>query len=155
MKKPKKVFIDGPISAEYIGNSIAKHQSKTSIGGHNIFLGQVRADEQNGQTVQAIEFSAYEEMANKELHRIREEAFEKFDLTCMHIYHSLGRVELGQVCFFVFTSSPHREACFEATRWLVEEVKAKVPIFGKEIFEDGSIRWKKNRAGESTEIQSN
>ncbi|MGB0524511.1 MAG: molybdenum cofactor biosynthesis protein MoaE [Flammeovirgaceae bacterium] len=148
MKKPKNVFIDGPITAEFIGNSIAKHQSKTAIGGHNIFLGQVRADEKEGQTVQAIEFSAYQEMAEKELHHIREAAFEQFDLTCMHIYHSLGRVELGEVCFFVFTSSPHREACFEATRYLVEEVKAKVPIFGKELFEDGSFRWKKNRLAE-------
>lgn len=146
MKKPKKVFIDGAISAEFIGNSISKHQSKTSIGGHNIFLGQVRADELDGKTVQAIEFTAYQEMAEKQLHNIREAAFEKFDLTCLHIYHSLGRVELGEVCFFEFTSSPHRDACFEATRYLVEEVKAKVPIFGKELFEGGDFRWKKNRA---------
>ena len=61
----KNVFIKGAISSEFIANSIAKHQSKTDIGAHNIFLGQVRADEINGKAVVAIEYSAYEEMANK------------------------------------------------------------------------------------------
>ena len=55
-KKPKNVFIEGPITSEFIGNSIAKHQTKTSIGAHNIFLGQVRADEINGKTIKAIEY---------------------------------------------------------------------------------------------------
>ena len=58
-----------------------------------IFLGQVRADEVNGKTVSAIEFTAQEEMANAVCHEIREETFAKFDLSCMHIYHSLGESE--------------------------------------------------------------
>ena len=62
-KPIKKSFVKGPISAEFIGNSIAKHQTKTSIGAHNIFLGQVRADEIDGKTVAAIDYSAYEERA--------------------------------------------------------------------------------------------
>jgi len=148
MKKSKETFIEGAISAEFIGKAIAKYQSKTNIGGHNIFLGQVRADELDGQTVKAIEFTTYQEMAEKALDDIRKTASERFDLTDLHVYHSIGRVELGEVCFFVFTSSPHRDACFAATRFLVEEVKAKVPIFGKEIFDDESFRWKKNRLAE-------
>ena len=137
-KKPKNVFRQGAISSEFIGDSIAKHQSKTSIGAHNIFLGQVRADSINKKEVVAIEYSAYEEMANAKFHDIRESAFNQFELTCMHIYHSIGTVKTGEICLFVFVSSPHRKVVFKALEFIVEEIKANVPVFGKEIFEDES-----------------
>lgn len=143
-KKIKSVFKQGPISSEFIGESIAKHQSKTNIGAHNIFLGQVRADVIDNKTVTAIEYTAYEEMANNKFNEIRETAFEKFELTCMHIYHSLGIVNAGEICLFVFVSSVHRKIVFEALEFIVEEIKANVPVFGKEIFEDNSHQWKKN-----------
>lgn len=143
-KKPKKIFMEGAIDSNFIADSIAKHQSKTTIGAHNIFLGQVRKDEIDGKSVAAIEYTAYTEMAEKEIHEIRESAFEKFDLTCMHIYHSLGLVKTGEVCLFVFVSSPHRDASYQASRYIVDELKAKAPIFGKEIFEDETHQWKVN-----------
>ena len=143
-KKIKKVFVQGAISPEKIADSISKHQSKTEIGAHSIFLGQVRADEVDGKTVNAIDYSAYEEMAEKEIHTIRESAFSEFGLTCAHIYHSLGIVETGQVCLFIFTSSPHRKAAIDANQYILEAVKSRVPIFGKELFEDESYQWKKN-----------
>ena len=145
MKKPKKVFQNGPISPEKIATSIAHHQVKTNIGAHQIFLGQVRADEIDGKTVKSIEYSAYEEMAEAEFHKIREAAFEKYNLTCMHIYHSLGNVNTGEICLFVFTSSAHRKDATEACSYLVEEIKNTVPIFGKEIFEEGDFVWKENK----------
>ena len=140
----KTVFIRGPISSEFIGNSIAKHQSKTTIGAHNIFLGQVRADLIEGNTVEAIDYSAYEEMANEKLDEIRERAFAKFDLICMHIYHSLGVVKAGEICLFVFVSATRRKQVYEATEAIVNWVKTDVPIFGKEIFENETFTWKKN-----------
>jgi molybdopterin synthase catalytic subunit len=144
-KKPKKVFVQGAVSPEKIAASIAGHQSKTGIGAHSIFLGQVRADEINGNDVIAIDYSAYEEMAEKEFHAIREEAFSRFDLTCSHIYHSLGVVKAGEICLFVFTSSAHRKAATEACSFIVEELKARVPIFGKEILKDQTHQWKVNQ----------
>ncbi len=143
-KKLKNAFKEGPISAEFIGNSIAKHQSKTSIGAHNIFLGQVRADQIEDKTVAAIEYTAYEDMANEKFYEIRETAFKKFDLNCMHIYHSLGTVKAGEICLFVFVSSTRRKEVFPAIEYIVEEIKAHVPIFGKEVFEDASYQWKIN-----------
>ncbi len=143
-KKPKNVFKEGPISSEFIGNSIYKHQTKTSIGAHNIFLGQVRADVIDNKTVAAIEYTAYEDMANQKFHEIREAAFEKFELTCMHIYHSLGMVKAGEICLFVFVSSPRRKVVFEALECVVEAIKADVPVFGKEIFQDETHQWKVN-----------
>lgn len=145
MSKKKNVFIEGEITADFIANAIAKHQTKTEIGAHNIFLGQVRKDQIGEQTVRAIDFSCYEEMALKVLHTIREDTFQKFDLTCMHIYHSMGTVHVGEVCLFVFVSAPHRPQVYEATEYLVNRVKEEVPIFGKEIFEEGDYQWKKNK----------
>jgi molybdopterin synthase catalytic subunit len=145
MTKKKTVFIQGEITAAFIANAISKHQTKTEIGAHNIFLGQIRKDEVAGKTVSAIEFSCYEEMAEKKLHDIREDAFQKFDLTCMHIYHSLGIVNLGEICFFVFVSAAHRPQVYEATEYIVNKVKEDVPIFGKELFEKGAYQWKKNK----------
>ncbi len=142
--KPKNVFREGAISSEFIANSIAKHQVKTGIGAHNIFLGQVRADEVDTKIVSAIDYTAHKEMANLKFHEIREEAFSKFDLSCMHIYHSLGNVNAGEICLFVFVSSKRRKEVFPALEFIVEEIKAKVPVFGKEIFEDETHQWKVN-----------
>lgn len=143
-KKLKNVFHQGPITSNFIGDSIYKHQTKTSIGAHNIFLGQVRADTINGKTVTAINYTAYTDMANKKFNAIRESAFEKFELTCMHIYHSLGTVKAGEICLFVFVSSPRRKVVFSALEYIVEAIKADAPVFGKEIFEDASHQWKVN-----------
>lgn len=143
-KRKHKVFSQGPITTEFIAQSIANHSSKTSIGAHDIFLGQVRKDTINGKLVQAIDYSSYEEMAEERFHEIREAAFEKYKLTCMHIHHSLGRIKAGEICLFVFVSSAHRTSTFDACRWIVEEIKANVPIWGKEVFEDETFVWKSN-----------
>ena len=142
--KIKNVFKNGGISPKFIGESIAKHQSKTDIGAHNIFLGQVRADEINEKTIRSIQYTAYKDMANQKFHEIREAAFSKFNLSCMHIYHSLGEVKVGEICLFVFVSSPRRKEVFKALEYVVEEIKTDVPVFGKELFEDNSHQWKAN-----------
>lgn len=143
--KIKNIFTQGAISPAFIADSIAKHSTKTEIGAHDIFLGQVRADEINGQKVKAIEYTAYEEMALEKMHVIREAIFEKHPITCMHIHHSLGTIAAGEICLFVFTSSPHRKAAIEACNEVVERIKAELPVWGKEIFEDASHQWKVNR----------
>jgi molybdopterin synthase catalytic subunit len=144
-KEPKKVLVEGPIPPDKIAILIANHQSKTNIGAHSIFLGQVRADEIDGKRVTAIAYSAYVEMAEKVFHEIREAAFSRFDMTCCHIYHSLGTVKAGELCLFVFTSSAHRKVAIEACNYLVEEIKLKVPVFGKELFDDQTHQWKVNQ----------
>ena len=144
-KKIKNSLVEGPITPEKIASSIAHHQVKTNIGAHDIFLGQVRADEIDGKEVVAIDYSAYAEMANKVFDEIREAAFAKYDLTCAHIYHSIGVVKAGELCLFVFTSSKHRAMAFDACRFITEEIKAKAPVFGKEVFEDETHQWKVNK----------
>ena len=141
----KNVFKQGAISSDFIATSIKKHQSKTSIGAHNIFLGQVRADVIENKKVVAIDYSAYEDMANQKFHDIREAAFEKYELTCSHIYHSIGNVDVGEICLFVFVSAPHRKVVFEAIEFIVEQIKKEAPVFGKEVFEDQTHVWKVNK----------
>ncbi|HPJ11338.1 MAG TPA: molybdenum cofactor biosynthesis protein MoaE [Flavobacterium sp.] len=143
-KSKKTVFINGAISPQFIADSIAKHQLKTTIGAHQIFLGQVRADVIEGKAVVAIDYSAYEAMAETVFHEIRESAFENYGLTCLHIYHSLGIVKTGKICLFVFVSAPRRKVVFEAIEFLVEAIKEKAPVFGKELFADDTYAWKKN-----------
>jgi len=146
MKKSiKNIFVEGAITPEKIAKSIAAHQSKTGIGAHDIFLGQVRADEIDGKMVQAIEFSAQKEMANQICHDIKSEIFDKYPIYCMHIYHSIGWVKAGEICIFAFVSAVHRTTVFNALQEVVDKIKAKVPIFGKEIFEDKSHQWKENK----------
>jgi len=143
-KKPKNIFIDGPITAVFIAESIQKHSTKTNIGAHSIFLGQVRNDFIEGKTVAAIEYTAYEEMVLEQMHKIREAIFEKYDLTCMHVYHSLGIVAAGEISLFVFTSSQHRKPAIDACEEVVERIKKELPVWGREIFDDSTFQWKKN-----------
>ena len=144
-KKPKNIFVQGPVSAGFIADSIQKHSTKTDIGAHSIFLGQVRNDVIEGKTVAAIAYTAYEEMALEAAHHIREAIFEKYPLTCMHIHHSLGTVKAGEISLFVFTSSKHRKAAMEACEEVVERLKKELPVWGKELFEDASYQWKENQ----------
>ena len=143
-KKTKNVFVEGAISHEFIGISIAKHAAKKDIGAHSIFLGQVRNDIIDSKEVKAIEYTTYQEMADEKIHEIREDAFVKYPLTCMHIYHSLGKVNAGKISLFVFTSSAHRRAAIDACNEIVERIKKEVPVWGKELFEDETFQWKEN-----------
>lgn len=143
-KKIKNVFVQGAITPDFIANSIAKHSAKKNIGAHSIFLGQVRNDVIDNKEVIAIDYTAYEEMANNTFHQIREDIFAKYELTCMHIYHSIGRVEAGEISLFVFTSSAHRTNAIKACGEIVELIKKDTPIWGREIFEDSTHIWKVN-----------
>ena len=143
-RKPKNIFVQGPVTSSFIADSIQKHSSKTDIGGHSIFLGQVRADKIGGREVVFIEYTAYEEMAREKMDVIREEIFAKYHLTCMHVYHSLGRVAAGEISLFVFTSSAHRKAAIDACEETVERIKGELPVWGKELFADETYQWKEN-----------
>jgi molybdopterin synthase catalytic subunit len=144
-RKPKNIFTSGAIPASFIAESIQKHSTQTAIGAHSIFLGQVRSDVIKNQKVAAIDYTAYEEMALEKMHVIREAIFAKYALTCMHVYHSLGKVMAGEICLFVFTSSRHRKVAISACEATVERIKAELPIWGKELFEDESYQWKVNQ----------
>ena len=143
-KKIKNIFTSGSIDPSFIAESIAKHNHKTQIGAHSIFMGQVRRDQIDENFVSAIEYTSYEEAALEKMHESREEIFIKYKLTCLHVHHSLGVVKAGEICLFVFASSAHRKPAMEACTELVERIKAELPIWGREIMENDSYVWKEN-----------
>jgi molybdopterin synthase catalytic subunit len=143
-KKTLHFFCEGAIAPEIIANDIARHSSKTGIGAHSIFLGQVRSDVVGDRSVAGIEYSCYREMAEEVLGTIREETILKYNLSCAHVHHSNGWVKTGEISLFVFTSSPHRHEAINACAELVERIKNEVPVFGKERFTDETFQWKTN-----------
>ena len=148
--RKRDTFMEGAIPPSFIADSIAKHAMRTDIGGHEIFLGQVRSDEQRTtnnekRVTTAIEYTAYLDMANEQMTAIREEAFARWpQLTCLHVHHSLGVIKAGELCFMVFASAPHRQQAREAVAYVTDEVKNRLPIFGKEILSDDTHLWKSN-----------
>ncbi|MBK8498302.1 MAG: molybdenum cofactor biosynthesis protein MoaE [Flavobacteriales bacterium] len=149
--KARDIFVEGPIDPAFVGTSIAKHATRTDIGAHEIFLGQVRADTVAGTDrlpgagVAAIEYTAYRDMALERMTVIREDAFAKWPtMTCLHVHHSLGTVKAGELCFMVFASASHRKSAREAVAWVVDRIKAELPIFGKETLSDATHIWKSN-----------
>jgi len=84
-------------------------------------------------------------MAMEKMLSIREDIFVKYDLTCMHVYHSLGKVAIGEISLFVFTSSAHRKAAIDACEETVERLKAELPVWGKEMLTDETYHWKENK----------
>jgi len=142
--KKRDIFVEGAIPPSFVAESIAKHATQTAIGGHEIFLGQVRADAIDGAAVKAIDYTAYRDMANEQMTAIREEAFARWPITCLHVHHSQGVIRAGELCFFVFASATHRQPAREAVAYVTDEVKKRLPIFGKEIITDGTRQWKEN-----------
>ena len=144
----KNIFVEGPIQPAFVADSIAKHASRTDIGAHDLFLGQVRADVIRTMPlsrVTAIEYSAYQEMALERMTTIREAAFTQWpQMTCLHVHHSLGIIQAGELCFMVLASATHRTQAREAVAWVVDRIKAELPIFGKELLGEGGHVWKTN-----------
>ena len=141
-RKPTSIFTQGAIQPDFIAGSIAKHSTKTNIGAHAIFLGQVRADEKDGKAVTAIRYSAYQPMAGHIMAEMRESFFATYnDMVCLHIHHSLGEVKTGEISLFVFVSCRHRKQSFEALEHIVDCLKAGLPVWKQELYADNAHRW--------------
>jgi molybdopterin synthase catalytic subunit len=133
----------GPVSQNLISRLIEKMGSKTDSGGHMIFLGQVRADEINGKKVKAIEYSAYIELVTVEADKIKEKIYSGFpDVKSIDIIHSTGTVRAGEISLLVLVSAGHRQQAMQACSKAVELIKENLPVWKKEIYEDGSHVWK-------------
>ena len=117
--------------------------SEPGLGGTAIFMGSVRRGSEDGP-VRAIEYSAYDEMADAELDRIISEAVARWPATRVEVEHRLGEIPAGEASIAVVAASPHRGDAFAACRHVIEEIKLRLPIWKKEIFEDGSATWRGN-----------
>jgi molybdopterin synthase catalytic subunit len=103
-----------------------------------LFVGVVR-NENDGRPVRHLEYEAYEDMALPLMEQIAAEALRRWPVTEVRIVHRLGRLEIGQPSVAVAVASPHRPEAFEACRYAIDTLKATVPIWKKEFYEDGAV----------------
>lgn len=135
-------LVEGPLPALLAEQVLRQFGEDPLAGAHAFFLGQVRADDNNGKKVLAIEYSAYPAMAEAEAEKIIGALRESYpDLRSIFILHSTGRVEAGEISLLVAVSSGHRKEAFEACSAAVEMIKASLPVWKKEICTDGSHSW--------------
>jgi molybdopterin synthase catalytic subunit len=115
--------------------------SDASAGSVLLFNGTVR-DNDDGKPVEYLYYEAYEEMAVKEIKKLIEAAFDKYDILKVCVIHRTGKMNAGEISISIGVSSPHREDSYIASKFLIDNIKETVPVWKKEIFEEGG-RWKK------------
>jgi molybdopterin synthase catalytic subunit len=109
-------------------------------GGYVSFEGWVR-DHNEGQEVTRLEYEAFQELAVKEGERIVGEALQRFPVKHALCVHRLGSLTLNDIAVWVGVSSPHRGEAFDACRFIIDEVKHRVPIWKKEHYRGGDSGW--------------
>jgi molybdopterin synthase catalytic subunit len=107
-------------------------------GGSVVFIGTVRNKTQ-AKPVMRLEFEAYEPMAISEMRKIAEQALAQFAVTKIAIHHRVGVLEIGEIAVVISVSAPHRGAAFDACEYCIDTLKLTVPIWKKEVFEDGEV----------------
>ena len=137
------LLVHGPVKSSLIADCLNNLTSKKNAGAHSIFLGQVRADKIDNRTVQAIEYSAYDDMVAKEAGRISDTIKSAFsDVHDIVLVHSTGIVKAGELSLFVMVTAGHRDHATRACRHAVEMIKENYPVWKKELFDDDSHQWK-------------
>jgi len=112
--------------------------SAPETGGINVFIGTVR-NHTKGKRVLRLEFEAYEPMAISEMQKIARRAMENYDVQRMVIHHRVGSLAIGEIPVIIVVGAAHREAAFQACKFAIDTLKETVPIWKKEIFEDGEV----------------
>jgi len=105
-----------------------------------LFVGTVR-DHAEGRSVSGMRYDAYGEMAEKVLAEIAGEASEHLETDRIAVVHRVGELDVGEVSVAIAVSSPHRAEAYEASRYVIEEIKKRLPVWKKEFFTDGEAHW--------------
>jgi molybdopterin synthase catalytic subunit len=124
-------------------SSLLKRVSDETRGGTVLFCGTVRAGPDDGP-VKAIEYSAYDQMAESEFDRIVAEVVDRWPDVRVALEHRLGKVPLGEASIVIAAAAPHRADAFDACRYVIDETKVRVPIWKREYLDDGETRWRSN-----------
>jgi molybdopterin synthase catalytic subunit len=134
------VYIE--ITSEKIdAGKVLNFVSDYSSGSVLLFNGTVR-DNDEGKPVKYLFYEAYEEMAVKEIKKLIDAAFNGFRIAKVCIIHRIGKMDAGEISISIGISSPHREDSYSASKFLIDNIKETVPIWKKEIFEEGG-KWKR------------
>ena len=122
------------IDAEAVLESVRSPGSGCVVG----FLGTVR-DTSMGRSVERMSVEVYEEMAVKQLSKIRDEAVERFGVNRVAVVHRHGDLEVGDSIVYIAVSAGHRDEAFKACRYVIDELKERVPLWKKEYTADGEV----------------
>lgn len=114
--------------------------SSPAAGAVVLFLGTVREMTAGRETLR-LHYDCYPEMAERKLAELEAEATRRWSLVSVVVVHRLGRLELGEASVAVAVSSAHRDAAFEAGRWLIDTLKEVVPVWKQEHWADGTTEW--------------
>ena len=125
-----------PLSVQQV-NDLVKRPTDGAVV---TFDGIVR-DNFDGRSVRYLEYEAYAAMAEKKLAEIGAEVQHKFAIGAIAIVHRIGRLEIGESSIVIAVAAPHRHAAFEACSYVMDRVKAEVPVWKKEFFADGADHW--------------
>ncbi len=125
---------DSPLDVLTCIHSVTSPQS----GGIDVFIGTVR-NATKGKTVLHLEFEAYAPMAIREMEKIAAKAKEKWPVHTIAIHHRTGKLDIGDIAVIIAVSAAHRDAAFQACRFAIDTLKETVPIWKKEVFEDGEV----------------
>lgn len=136
-------LVNGPLSPVLIAELMTLGNEDTGTGALSVFIGKVRDDVTDGMRVGAIEYTAYNEMAEKEARDIIRTVKSAFsDVRLVVLVHSLGVVRTGEASLFIMVAAGHRDQASRACRHTLEMVKEKLPIWKKEMFDDNTSQWK-------------
>lgn len=127
-------LLETPLQAQACIDFVAS----PSAGGTSVFIGAVR-NQTKGKPVLRLEFEAYAPMAISEMRKIAAEAMAKWPVEKIAFHHRTGVLEPGEIAVVIAVSTPHRQASFEACQYAIDTLKQTVPIWKKEIFEDGEV----------------
>ncbi len=105
-----------------------------------LFVGTVR-DLNDGRPVTGMEYTAYMSMAERELHAVAREAADRFNTDDLVVEHRLGELAVGDISVAIVAAHPHRAPAFEAARYVIEELKRRVPVWKLEHYVDGTREW--------------
>lgn len=132
----RTAVVDRPIDVSALIAEAGDH----SCGAVTVFLGSVR-NVNDGQPVTGIEYSAYRTMAEREMRAIVEEAGAKFGVSRVIVEHRVGTLGLGDVSVAIVAAHPHRAPALDASRYIIEQLKHRVPIWKLEHYADGAREW--------------
>ena len=132
----RTAVVDRPIDVA----ALVAEVTTPANGALSLFIGTVR-DVNGNRTVEAIEYNAYAPMAEREMDEIAHEAAERFGTAHIVIEHRTGYVTLGQASVAIAVAHAHRAPAMDASRWIIEQLKVRVPIWKKEHYVDGTREW--------------
>ena len=132
----RSALVDRPIDVAALVEEVAR----TANGATLVFIGTVR-DINNGRAITGMDYTAYNTMAERELAEIVAEAADKFETADIVVEHRLGTLGLGDTSVAIAVAHPHRSEAYDASRYVIEQLKQRVPIWKLEHYVDGTRDW--------------